>query len=112
MRLIDLLKVVTAVRCLLHWSECLPSKGLSHLCHASVSREIHSNEPQGTALFCLDRCDMFLFVGGPHRCGALNFKSNLGLFFDLGTTLGKTSAQEPQDFCRLCLKLSYVTVPL
>ena len=50
----------------------LPSKGFSHLCYAAVSRIITSDDPQGTALYCLDKCDVLLFIGGPRRCGILN----------------------------------------
>ena len=47
----------------------LPSKGFSHLCYAAISRIIPSEEPQGTALYCFDRCDVLLYVGGPRRFG-------------------------------------------
>ena len=47
--------------------KCLPSKGLSHLCYAAVSRIIPSDEPQGAALYCFDRCNVLLLVGGPSK---------------------------------------------
>ena len=95
--------------------KCLPSKGLSHLCYAAVSRISPSDEPQGASLFCFHRCDVLLLVRGPRRSGILDSWSNegvIGLFFDLGVVVGKMSAQEPQDFFRLCLNLSYVAVTL
>ena len=54
----------------------LPSKGFSHLSKAAISRIIPSDEPQGTALYYLDRCDVLLLVGGPRRCGIFNSWSN------------------------------------
>ena len=95
--------------------KCLPSKGLSHLCYAAVSRIIPSDEPQGASLFCFDRCNVLLLVRVLRRSGILDSWSNegvMGLFFDLGVVVGKMSAQEPQDFFRLCLNLSYMAVTL
>ena len=73
---------------------CLPSKGLSHLCCAAVSRIIPSDEPQGATLYCFERCNVLLFIEGPCRSDILDPWSNwgvIGLFFDLRAAVLKIS---------------------
>ena len=43
--------------------KCLLSKCVSLLCYNIVSRIIPSDESQGAALYCLDRCNVLLLVG-------------------------------------------------
>ena len=57
--------------------KCLPSKGLSHLCYAAVSRIIPSDEPQGATLYCFERCNVLLLLEEPCRSGTLGLTKEL-----------------------------------